>query len=492
MKKKSTLNIFTKDLVCFTFLFILINCDQIKILSHKTLPNVIIILADDQGWGATSVKMDLTIPESASDFVKTPNLERMASKGIVFSNGYAASPNCSPTRASLLTGKTPAQLKITDIINRHEGDFFEGNRLIPPAHLFGIPDKEITIAELIKSNFPEYKTAHFGKWHLGDNGPTKHGFDDSDGETANVEGNQNISNNPKDIFGITSRSISWINSQVKSETPFFIQISHYATHLAMESMIETKNRIKTYSDGKRHFEEDFAAMSEDLDSGIGMLLDQIEKLGIADNTYIIYMADNGTYPTKNISNINGPLHGWKASLWEGGIKVPFIISGPGIEQGYISEAVSTVDILPTISEWLSIKNLPRNIDGGSLASVLTKKTVKVDRENDFILFYFPHYQHQKGSHPSVAIINDNFKLIKYYEEDVTFLFNLNEDRLELKNLSSSNPKKVIELERLITEYFSKHNIKLPVVNEDYKFENDKGLKYVHIKERLMKEDYFIP
>ena len=233
-------------------------------------------------------------------------------------------------------------------------------------------------------------------------------------------------------------------------------------------------------------------MSEDLDTGIGMLLDQIEKLGITENTYVIYLGDNGTYPTKNNSNINGPLHGWKATLWEGGIKVPFMISGPGIEQGYNSESVSSSDLLPTICDWLEINSLPKNIDGGSLASILTKKVSKVVRENDFIVFYFPHYQHEKGTHPGVAIVKDEFKLIKYYEEDMIFLFNLKEDRLELKNLASINPKKVIELEQLINDYFSKHNIKLPTVNNDYKSENDMGLKYEQVKKRLMSEAYFIP
>jgi arylsulfatase A-like enzyme len=233
-------------------------------------------------------------------------------------------------------------------------------------------------------------------------------------------------------------------------------------------------------------------MSEDLDTGIGMLLDEIEKLGITENTYVIYLGDNGTYPTKNNSNINGPLHGWKATLWEGGIKVPFIISGPGIEQGYNSESVSSSDLLPTICDWLEINRLPKNIDGGSLASILTKKVSKVVRENDFMVFYFPHYQHEKGTHPGVAIVKDGFKLIKYYEEDMIFLFDLKEDRLELKNLATINPKKVIELEQLINDYFSKHNIKLPTVNNDYKSENDMGLKYEQVKKRLMSEAYFIP
>ena len=163
--------------------------------------------------------MDKCISESASDFIRTPNLEKLSKKWVVFSNAYAAHPNCSPTRASILTGKSPAQLQMTDIINRHDGVFFEGNKLNPPAHINGLPDKEITIAELIKSNLPFYQTAYFGKWHLAAGGPESHGFDDSDGETRNIEGNQKMKDNPKDIFGITSRALSWINTQVKAEKP---------------------------------------------------------------------------------------------------------------------------------------------------------------------------------------------------------------------------------------------------------------------------------
>lgn len=481
-----------KVIVLFFIGLLLISCKREKNPIFQKSPNIILILADDQGWGATSVQMDKNISESSSDFLKTPNLERLSKNGVVFSNGYAAHPNCSPTRASILTGKSPAQLKMTDIIDRHDGVYFEGNKLNPPGHIYGLPEKEITIAELIKSNLPKYKTAYFGKWHLAAGGPESHGFDISDGETANVEGNQKIKENPKDIFGITNRALIWMKTQVKSETPFFMQISHYATHLAIESRQETYNRVKKYPLGKRHSMIDHAAMTEDLDAGVGMVINEIENIGISDNTYVIYLADNGTYPTKNISNINGPIHGWKATLWEGGLKVPFIISGPGIKPGYHSITVSSNDIFPTISDWLNIDILPKNIAGGSLAPILLDHSSRIKRENDFMLFYFPHYQHQKGTHPGVAIIKGDYKLIKYYEEGTNLLFNLKEDISETKNLASTYPKKVIELEKHINNYFLKYNIKKPSVNNEYKAEEDEGLNYKEVKKKLMSEAYFIP
>ncbi|WP_319480182.1 sulfatase [uncultured Draconibacterium sp.] len=454
-------------------------------------PNIIIILADDEGWGTTSVQMDENIPSSASDFIRTPNLERLANSGIIFSNGYAAHPNCSPTRASIQTGKTPAQLRMTDIVDRHDGPFFKGNKLIPPYHVYGLPKEELTYAEIIKSNLPEYRTAHFGKWHLAAGGPQAHGFDASDGETTNREGNQNIEGNPKDIFGITNRGIKWMTEQVNSGHPFVMQLSHYATHLGMEAKKETIEKVGNYPSGKRHDLVKFAAMAEDLDKGVGMLLDEIKNLGIEDNTYVVYLADNGTYPTKNTANINGPLHGWKATLWEGAIRVPFFISGPGIKHRYSSSPVTSCDIYPTICDWLNIKEMPEGLDGGSLLSILADSDAKVNRENDFQLFYFPHYQHQKGMHPAVAVIKDHYKLIKYYEDNSEYLFDLEQDPLELNNIAASNQQVLAELNQNIDSYFKAHDIQLPEKNIDYDVKTDPGRKYFDIKERLIKESYFI-
>lgn len=468
------------------------NSSEVKAESKRVdSPNIIIILADDQGWGSTSVQMDENNPLSASDFVRTPNLESLANSGVVFSNGYAAHPNCSPTRASIQTGKTPAQLKMTDIIDRQSGPFFKGNKLIPPHHVYGLPNDELTYAELIKSNLPEYRTAHFGKWHLAAGGPQAHGFDASDGETTNREGNYNIEGNPKDIFGITSRGIKWMTEQVNSGHPFVMQLSHYATHLGMEAKNETIEKVRNYPSGTRHDLVKFAAMAEDLDKGVGRIMDEIKSLGIEDNTYVIYLADNGTYPTTNPENINGPLHGWKATLWEGGIRVPFIISGPDINHRYSSTVVTSCDIYPTICDWLNIKNLPEDLDGGSLVSNLSEGDKRVARANDYQLFYFPHYQHQKGTHPGVAVIKDHYKLIKYYEDNSEYLFDIEQDPLELNNIAESSQQILEELNLDVDDYFEKYDIQLPATNDDYNVNTDPGRKYFNVKERLIEEPYFI-
>lgn len=152
---------------------------------------------------------------------------------------------------------------------------------------------------------------------MGSAGPEKHGFDKSDGKTGNREGSRNLPGNPKDIFGVTDRAIKWMDQQIDAKKPFYLQVSHYATHLAVETKAETAENIKSRTPGKRHKNIRFAGMNQDLDDGIGLLLAEIQRLGIADNTYIIYLADNGSQPTNDPGNINGPLHGWKATIWEG-------------------------------------------------------------------------------------------------------------------------------------------------------------------------------
>jgi len=464
-----------------------------KVHQQLAKPNIILILADDQGWGATSVPMSAGLKESASDFIKTPNLERLAADAVVFSNGYASHPNCSPTRASIQTGKTPALLQMTDIIDRNTGVFYEGNKLIPPQHINGLPYEEITIAELIKTKRPEYGTAHFGKWHLGNGGPEKHGFDHSDGSTKNAEGDTKTDDNPKDIYGITNRSIAWMKEQVSQDKPFFVQLSHYATHLAIETKQATLNKVKQRASGKRHQSIKLAGMAEDLDEGIGMILDEVEKLNISDNTYIIYLADNGTFPTKDLENINGPIHGWKASVWEGGIRVPFMISGPGIKHHYTTANVVSHDIYPTISEWLDIQDIPAGIEGGSLISQLKRPNGKdnISRKHDFMVFHFPHYQLNKGSQPASAIIKGNYKLIKLYEENKYLLFNLQGNISETEELSERYPEKLNELKADLSSYLSSIEAAMPTENNDYLPETDPGIKYLPVKERILIEPYFV-
>ena len=454
-------------------------------------PNIVLILTDDQGWGATSVLMDKNVPESRSDFIKTPNLEKLASRGVVFSQAYAPHPNCSPSRYSILTGKSPAKLQMSDIVDRHQGSFFEGNRVVPPPHVNDIADEEITIAEWIKELRSEYVAAHFGKWHVNGGGPEKHGFDASTGETSNREGGAEDPN-PKRIFSITKSGNDWMEKQVNAGRPFYMQLSHYATHLAIHSLEPTLKETQARKPGKRHILAGHAAMAEDLDTGLGMTLNKIKELGIEDNTYVIYIADNGTYPLNNPGNTNGPLHGWKATLWEGGIRVPFIIAGPGIDRDRRSDRVVGYDLFPTICDWLGIDSFPQGLEGGSLAKLLSGAAhAKVVRENPFLVFHFPHYQLQKGGQPSTALYQGNYKLIKFWETGDYHLYNLNKDLDESENLSKKLTNRTVRMSQTLDKYLASINAGIPTVNTQFDPDKDPGKRWSDIKERLVKEPYFI-
>ncbi len=294
-------------------------------------PNFILILADDQGWGTTSVVMDPLVPDSKSDFFKTPNIERLAAAGTRFTEGYAAHCNCSPSRAAIQTGRSPAALHLTDIIERNKGADYVGDKMIPPVHVAALPADEMTIPELLKAHDPSYRAALFGKWHLAAGGPAKFGYDESDGPTGNREGNRknNLPDDPKQIFSITQKSIAFIKEQTAAGHPFYLQISHYATHEANQSLPATLHEFQTAPKGARHVNAPYGAMLSDLDTGIGQVLDAVKAAGIADHTYIIYTSDNGSIPTRDPGSLNGPLHGFKATVWEGGIRGAVHGRGPG-------------------------------------------------------------------------------------------------------------------------------------------------------------------
>jgi len=447
-------------------------------VTPKNKPNIIVILTDDQGWGTTSITVDPAVPESKSDFFKTPNLEKLASQGLRFTQAYSGHPNCSPSRAALLTGRSPAALHFTDICGRNGGGLYVGNKIIPPQHINALPAGELTLPEIIKKHHPTYKAAHFGKWHLGKVGPEGHGFDAGDGPTGNREGSvgDNLPNDPKRIFSITRRANDWMAAQAKDKQPFYLQVSHYATHLGLQSRPETRQRLDKRPSGTRHQNTEFGAMIEDLDDGIGQLLAKVNELGIGDNTYIFYTADNGTFPLEEPGNINGPLRGNKATVWEAGVRVPFIITGPGIKSGTVSRApVVGYDIYPTICDILGIADLPEQVEGGSLQPVWETKAASVKRSRPQLVFHWPHYQHQKKSVPDSTVLLDSYKLHYFWETGKSELYNLKTDLAETKDLSQAMPEKAKELEGLLHSHLKEINAQIPELNKDYDPATDPAL-----------------
>ena len=345
-----------------------------------------------------------------------------------------------------------------------------GNKIIPPQHINALPDNEVTLPEIIKKNLPAYTTAHFGKWHLGKVGPQGHGFDAGDGPTSNGEGSKksNLPDDPKRIYSVTQRANEWMAKQVKTKKPFYLQVSHYATHLSLQSRTATKKRVDKRPAGVRHQNRELAAKIEDIDDGIGQLLAKVKELGIDDNTYIFYTSDNGSFPLGEPGNINGPLRGSKATVWEAGIRVPFIVTGPGIKPGSVSRVpVLGYDIYPTICAILGIKDLPAEVEGGSLQPIWETNAGTVKRSRPQLVFHWPHYQHTKNSVPDSCIILGDYKLHYFWETAEVKLYNLKNDLGETKDLSQTLPEKASQLKALLHNYLKVIDAQIPKLNKNY-------------------------
>lgn len=416
-------------------------------------PNFIFILVDDQGWNGTSVQMMNTEPLSKSDYHSTPNLEKLASRGIRFSNAYASAPVCAPSRYSIQFGKTPARMSFIRVG-------------MSTSH---INHKElVSIPKALKKINKEYVAAHFGKWGIGSI-PETLGYDYSDGPTKNKDGgfvndrtqwNHVSVEDPKNIFSITRKAVDFMEKNTIEKKPFYLQISHYAVHASIQSKKETFLNQAKKPLGAQHINPGFAAMTEDLDKGLGIILDKISQLGIQDNTYVIYMSDNGSVPNipgakKYTKSYNYPLKRGKWDALEGGLRVPLVIAGPGIEFGNESQVpVSGSDILPTIKDLAGKSNFKLNeIDGGSFKSILLDPSkLKVKREVDGIFFHVPYKNGIALKRPHSAVRKGDFKLVKFQDNGDLFLYNLTIDKKESQNLVYHNPKKAKELEKLLMNY----------------------------------------
>ena len=422
---------------------------------NPTSPNFILILADDQGWNGTSVKMMDNESGSKSDYFETPNLERFAQSGIRFSDAYASAPVCAPSRYSIQFGKTPARLSLIRVGMNTDHIDHEGFTSIPKA------------LKKINSN---YRTAHFGKWGMGSN-PSVFGYDVSDGPTKNKDGNFDnnrsqwehvFKKDPKNIFSLTDRAIEFIDSSKEEEKPFYLQISHYAVHSNVESKEKSYAVLKDKPMGAQQKDLGFAAMTFDLDEGLGLLLNKIKELEIEDNTYIIYMSDNGSVPNipgakKYEKSYNYPLSRGKWDAYEGGVRVPLIIAGPGIKNDTESATpVSGSDLLPTIIDLAGNKTIAlTEIDGGSFASILlNKNNKKIKRAVDGIFFHVPYKNGIALKRPHSAVRRGDYKLIKFQDDKSILLFNLVKDKMEQLNLATQKPEKVKELEKILDNYLT--------------------------------------
>lgn len=424
-------------------------------------PNFVFILSDDQGWTSSSVAMDNARNDAKSDYYLTPNLERLAGQGVRFTQGYASAALCCPTRRSLQFGQTPA---------RQGNERFPAN--YPPAN------NRLTIPRMLKTLNPKYAAAHFGKWDLRcDLLPEHLGYDESDGNTGNRNGNEGSNfdkkekwtryaelDDPKRIFSVTDRANAFIERQVRDGRPFYLQVSHYAVHVDVQTRTETRKKVEEQPKGKIHRAPAFAGMVEDLDTGVGKLLDKLDELGIADSTYVIYMADNGGVPfvppdqekhladptTIDDVSRNYPLRAGKWTLFEGGIRVPFIVRGPGVKPGSFCNApVVGWDILPTIADLAGYKErLPEDIDGGSLRPLLLNGgDGSVSRPAESLVFH-----RYTDAYPHSAIRKGDYKLIKFWKPEKLLLFNVKDDIGETRDLAKTMPDKTRAMHQDLMAY----------------------------------------
>jgi arylsulfatase A-like enzyme len=433
-------------------------------------PNVVLILADDLGGADLGCY--------GSTFHKTPHLDAFAKQGVRFTHGYAACPVCSPTRAALLTGKYPARLGITDWLPGRPDR--PDQKLKRPPLVNQLPLEEVTLAERLKT--AGYATALVGKWHLGGAGfePTRHGFDvnvggDDIGTTLSYFAPFKRTTNGKDRFmpGLeTAPDGEYLTDRLTAEAekfirankdkPFFLYLPHYAVHTPMRAKPEVVKKYANNPTLGKQSHPTYAAMLESLDEGVGRVLKVLDDEKLADNTLVVFTSDNGGLATIEGTGTpptyNGPLREGKGFLYEGGVRVPLIVRGPGVKGGRTDATpVSSQDFVPTICELCGVP-VPERLDGVSVTKTLAGSGPP---DRDDLYWHYPHYANQGGK-PGGAVRDGNFKLIEFYEDGRRELFDLTVG--EGKNLIEEKPDVAKRLAEKLAAWRQAVGAKMPTPN----------------------------
>jgi arylsulfatase A-like enzyme len=463
----------TKILLIISFFSIaFISCGR-----KETKPNFIFFLVDDLGW------TDLGC--YGSNFYETPNLDRLASDGMVFTDAYSSSPVCSPTRASIMTGKYPTRVNITDWI---PGDDPKDRKLLGPEDNHQLALEEETIAEVLNKN--GYKTFFAGKWHLGDTGyfPEDQGFDinmgghhmgQPPGGYYSPYKNPKLEDGPEGEYltdRLTDESLRFLQS-LEGE-PFFLYLAFYTVHTPIQACEKHISHFEeklnqgagnnepvlvnehTGSTTINQVNAPYASMVCSMDENVGRIIDYLYESGLSDNTYIIFTSDNGGLSTLGRDRVAPtsvrPLRAGKGWCYEGGIRVPLIIAGPGIAPGSSNIPVISTDFYPTI---LDLAGLPmmsqQHIDGISLFPLLAEEKAPA---REAIFWHFPHYHGSRWT-PGAAILKGNWKLIEFYHH--------NKDIGETTDLSEQYPEKTNELKVLLKKMQEDAGALFPVINTDF-------------------------
>jgi len=446
-------------------------------------PNFVFVLVDDLGYKDLSCY--------GSTLYETPHLDQLAKTGVRFTSAYASCPVCSPTRASIMTGKHPTTLNITDWI---PGQDRKDQKLLGPQDLHALPASEMTIAEQLKQS--GYRTFFAGKWHLGGEGsyPEDHGFDINMGghDKGSPPGgyyspykNPKLSDGPEGEYlpdRLTNESIAFLND--RGDEPFLLFLSYYTVHTPIQASTrhvaasETRARqlgvldlpkLEVEGDGvtvTQQYNADYASMVEAMDENIGRLLASIKESDLNKNTIVIVTSDNGglstLYTNRTAPTSVRPLRGGKGWCYEGGIRVPLIIRAPGLSPAEIDEPVSSIDFYPTMLELAKVKSTNK-VDGVSMVSLLQDKQ---PLGRDALFWHYPHY-HGSAWTPGAAIRMDNHKLVEFYEDEIVELYDLKADPAEKNDLAETNPELVKKLRSRLQEMQHNTGAKFPTNNPNY-------------------------
>lgn len=467
----------------------------------KQPPNIVLLFIDDWAWNGSPVPMDDTMENSRMPVLQMPNVERLAREGMKFRNAYA-SPQCSPSRVCIQTGKSSPRSGFTVFMNDGRQDYydekgFKGYPVIPCISDMTIDKDAVTIPEALKPL--GYVSAHIGKWHMrgdpGDEGYVLHDGDTSNdpGNTLPKEANQRIPDDmvdPKLMFSVTEKAIGFMEDQVKAKHPFYLQISHYAMHEGRECLPATREKYARHPAVQAYYEKNgttaakvkrksdpavWLGMGEDLDGRIGAVLDRIQELGIEDNTYVIMVSDNG-YRHSFLPGLTQPHHGTKWYVWQGGIRVPMIVKGPGIRaSSTFTGNVVNYDFLPTFVDWAGGEPQSlHDVDGVSLAPYMAGTAPGEDFLNRKIYFHYPHY---RSGLPHSAVVSGNRKLLHFYDSpDVPMLFDLSSDMGEVHNIAATHADEHQQLHDAMMSYFKQVGARMPKLNPDYDAEVYKQAK----------------
>jgi arylsulfatase A len=442
-------------------------------LAAAEKPNVVLVLIDDLG------RNDLGC--YGSRYYRTLHLDKLAAGGVRFTDAYAACPVCSPTRAAIMTGKYPARLHLTDWLPGRPDR--PDQRLRRPAIRQQLPLEEITLAEALKA--AGYATAHVGKWHLGGAGfgPREQGFD------VNVAGDH--AGSPRSYFApyknaqgqfipgleqapageyltdrLTAEAERFI--EANKDRPFLLYLAHYAVHIPLRAKQEM---VAKYGTGGRPGTQNnpiYAAMVESMDESVGRLMKKLADLGLDKKTLVIFTSDNGGLSVREGPNTpattNAPLREGKGFLYEGGIRVPLIVTGPGVVQpGRVSDVpVSSIDLFPTVLEVCGVTSAARP-DGVSLVPVL--KGGGLNR--DALYWHYPHYANQ-GGRPGGAVRAGDYKLIEFYETGRRELFDVRRDVSAMRNLAGEKPDVVRDLAARLDAWRREVGAQMTTPNPDYR------------------------